>query len=184
MTDEHAPGLAPPPPPSPPTTPGPINPARRITSDECMMAMLCHLLAIFTGFIAPLIIWLMKKKESRFVDAHGRESLNWTLTVVGVYVVFTGCLIGAVFCIPVIGLGAGSSGGGDVAAGSGAAAGGAVAILATCLVYIVLIGLGIYNLVMQIMGAVAANKGRRFSYHFTIPFVGRPDWPAEQFPDA
>ena len=45
------------------------------------MAMLCHLLAIFTGFLGPLIIWLIKKDESSFVDDHGKEALNFQITV-------------------------------------------------------------------------------------------------------
>ena len=42
------------------------------TDEEKTMAMLCHLLALFTSFIGPLIIWLIRKDKSRFVDAHGR----------------------------------------------------------------------------------------------------------------
>ena len=45
------------------------------------MAMLCHLLAIFTTFLGPLIIWMIKKDESPFVDRHGKEALNFQLTV-------------------------------------------------------------------------------------------------------
>ncbi|MCL4211315.1 MAG: DUF4870 domain-containing protein, partial [Phycisphaerales bacterium] len=39
------------------------------------MAMLSHLLAIFFGWLAPLIIWLVKK-ESPFVADQAKESLN------------------------------------------------------------------------------------------------------------
>jgi len=45
------------------------------------MAMLCHLLAIFTWWIAPLIIWLIKKDQSPFVNQQGKEALNWGLTI-------------------------------------------------------------------------------------------------------
>lgn len=45
------------------------------------MAMLCHLLAIFTGFLGPLIIWLIKKDDAPFVDRNGKEALNFQLTV-------------------------------------------------------------------------------------------------------
>lgn len=51
------------------------------TPEDRTMAMLCHLLAIFTGFIAPLIIWLIKKDQSKFVDAHGKEALNFQITL-------------------------------------------------------------------------------------------------------
>lgn len=45
------------------------------------MAMLAHLLGIFTGFIGCLIIWLIKKDESAFVDDQGKEALNFQITV-------------------------------------------------------------------------------------------------------
>ncbi len=39
------------------------------TKDECNMAMLAHLLGIFTGFLGALVVWLMKKdSSSRLVD--------------------------------------------------------------------------------------------------------------------
>ena len=52
-----------------------------IKKDDRNMAMLCHLLAIFTGFLGPLIIWLIKKDDSPFVDDQGKEALNFQLTV-------------------------------------------------------------------------------------------------------
>ncbi|UCF00469.1 MAG: DUF4870 domain-containing protein [Planctomycetota bacterium] len=45
------------------------------------MAMLCHLLAIFTAFIGPLIIWLMKKDDDPFINDQGKEALNFQITV-------------------------------------------------------------------------------------------------------
>ncbi len=45
------------------------------------MGMLCHLLGIFTGFLGPLILWLVKKDSCVFVDHHGREALNFQLTI-------------------------------------------------------------------------------------------------------
>ena len=52
-----------------------------ISKDDKNMALLCHLLAIFTGFLGPLIIWLIKKDDAPFVDRHGKEALNFQLTV-------------------------------------------------------------------------------------------------------
>ncbi len=52
-----------------------------VSKDATNMAMLCHLLAIFTGFLGPLIIWLIKKDDTPFVDRHGKEALNFQLTV-------------------------------------------------------------------------------------------------------
>jgi uncharacterized Tic20 family protein len=44
------------------------------------MGMLCHLLGLFTSFIGPLIIWLMKKESSKFIDEQGKEALNFQIT--------------------------------------------------------------------------------------------------------
>jgi uncharacterized Tic20 family protein len=51
------------------------------------LGMLCHLLAL-TGFIipfgnifGPLVVWMMGKSESQFVDDHGKASLNFQLTL-------------------------------------------------------------------------------------------------------
>lgn len=44
------------------------------------MAMLCHVLGIFTGFIGPLLVWLLKKDQSPFINYHGKEALNFAIT--------------------------------------------------------------------------------------------------------
>ena len=43
--------------------------------------MLIHLLALVSGFIGPLVLWLVKKDESRFVDHHGKEALNFQVSM-------------------------------------------------------------------------------------------------------
>lgn len=58
---------------------GPEQP--EVSNDAKTMAMLCHLLAIFTGFLGPLIIWLIKKDDSPFVDDQGKEALNFQISV-------------------------------------------------------------------------------------------------------
>jgi len=76
------------------------------TSDERNMAMLCHILGIFTGFLGALIIWLIKKDQSGFVDDQGKEALNfqitmmigWVISSVTV-VVFIGCLLAPVLFV-------------------------------------------------------------------------------------
>lgn len=55
--------------------------AEQAPKDSRNMAMLCHLLGLFTTVIAPLIIWTNRKDGDRFVDKHGREALNFQITV-------------------------------------------------------------------------------------------------------
>jgi uncharacterized protein len=49
------------------------------TKDECTMAMLAHLLQVFSGFIGPLVIFLVKP-DSKFVKYHALQSLIWQAT--------------------------------------------------------------------------------------------------------
>lgn len=58
-----------------------------LSQDEKNWAMFCHI-AVFTGFlipfgniIAPLVLWLMKKDEMPFVEYHGKEVLNFQITI-------------------------------------------------------------------------------------------------------
>ncbi len=86
-----------------------------ITSDEKTMGMLAHLLMIFTGFVGPLIIWLIKKDQSRYVDVQGKEALNFSISVsiytIGLWIVgfilsfiYIGCLFLAM--VPLVYIGA------------------------------------------------------------------------------
>jgi uncharacterized Tic20 family protein len=61
------------------------------TSDEKTMAILSHILCLVAGFIAPLIIYLVKK-ESPYVTAHAKESLNFQLTML-IAVIVSGILM-------------------------------------------------------------------------------------------
>lgn len=56
------------------------------TSDEKTMAILSHVLCLVAGFIAPLIIYLVKK-DSPYVQAHAKESLNFQLTMILAFIV-------------------------------------------------------------------------------------------------
>jgi uncharacterized Tic20 family protein len=71
----------------PPTLPATPIP----TQDEKNLALIMHVLSL-VGFslIGPLIVWLVKKDESAFINAQGRELLNFQLSF----------LIYAVVCIP------------------------------------------------------------------------------------
>jgi len=56
-----------------------------------------YLLGGLAGFVAPLVIWLVKKDESEFVDDQGREALNFQLTI------FLGMLISIPLCFIFVG---------------------------------------------------------------------------------
>lgn len=56
-----------------------------------MLAHLGGLLWLFTGIggvIAPLVIWLIQKEKSPFIDRHGKESVNFQITMLIASVIF------------------------------------------------------------------------------------------------
>ncbi|MGE9295195.1 MAG: DUF4870 domain-containing protein [Puniceicoccales bacterium] len=67
--------------------------------DENMWAMFCHLAALaglvgvpFGNVLGPLIIWLIKKNEMPAIDAHGKESINFQLSMT-IYLIVAGILV-------------------------------------------------------------------------------------------
>jgi uncharacterized Tic20 family protein len=73
------------------------------TKDECTMALLAHLLQVFSGFIGPLIIFLVKK-DSKFVKYHALQCLIWQAAYmvigIGAMVVFFIFMIGSAMHAP------------------------------------------------------------------------------------
>lgn len=71
---------------------------------EKMWAMFCHLGALlgymvpFANIIAPLIIWLIKREESLLIEDHGKESLNFQISIC-IY-----CIVSLFLTLIIIGL--------------------------------------------------------------------------------
>ena len=67
------------------------------TSDEKTLAVLAHVLTLVAPILAPLIIYLIKKDESRFVSFHAKQSLNFQITlmiiVIGLMITIIGLFI-------------------------------------------------------------------------------------------
>jgi hypothetical protein len=81
------------------------------SKDACTWAMLCHIFGLswaivpaIGGVIGALIVWQIKKDLFPFVDAHGRESLNFQISML-IYGIIAGFLcficIGA-FLLPAV----------------------------------------------------------------------------------
>src|SRR5437762_2734938 len=69
------------------STLNPDAPPEEITRDERTNAMLAHLLTIFAGFVAPGVIYIVKRKESRFVAFHALQAVLWHLVLFAVFFV-------------------------------------------------------------------------------------------------
>lgn len=83
-------------PPGAPIPPQPLPPSG-LDPQARTFAMLCHLSALAGFFVplgnvwGPLIFWLVKKDEFPEVDVHGKESLNFEISI-SIYVIVFGIL--------------------------------------------------------------------------------------------
>jgi uncharacterized protein len=83
----------------------PSPPTPSTSSDVRTWCVLCHasaLLGLFFHFLGhlggPLIVWLMKRGASPEIDAHGKESLNFQISML-IY-----DAVAAILCIVLIGI--------------------------------------------------------------------------------
>src|SRR5204863_8256405 len=83
----------------------PSPPSPSTSSDVRTWCVLCHasaLLGLFFHFLGhlggPLIVWLVKRGDSPQIDAHGKESLNFQISML-IY-----DAIAAILCFVLIGI--------------------------------------------------------------------------------
>jgi uncharacterized Tic20 family protein len=80
------------------------------TSDERTLAILAHALTLVAQFLAPLIIYLVKKDDSKFVADQAKESLNFQITVfltcivliitvIGIFIIWLVVIAATIFVI-------------------------------------------------------------------------------------
>lgn len=78
------------------------TPIIQATSDEKTMGILSHILTLIFGFIPPLIIYLIKKDESRFIAAHAKEALNFQISITIICILLAITLVGILLIWPVL----------------------------------------------------------------------------------
>jgi uncharacterized protein len=66
------------------------------SKDECVIAMLAHVLMVFSWFWAPLVIYFAKR-DSRFVAFHALQALYWQIIWVCVWIVTFGAIFALTF---------------------------------------------------------------------------------------
>ena len=125
----------------------------------------------FANFIAPLLIWTFNK-EKAFVDEHGKQAINFQLSVL-IYTVFIGliCLpFFIVFATDFISLietidhKAGQFSVNNIQNLSGY-------ILLFGLAILLLLGLFIFELYAVINASIHASRGKLYNYPLCIPFI-------------
>jgi uncharacterized Tic20 family protein len=139
--------------------------------DEKTWAMWCHLTA-FVGLvgvplghiIGPMVVWQMKKDDSAFVDASGKESLNFHISLT--LYTFVAIVVLLVFFFTSIYLTAGAAGE-HVAPGTWLPLllGGFLGPLLGLLIFPLL------GVIFTVVGAIKAANGELYHYPFAIRFL-------------
>ena len=141
------------------------------TASERSSSMLIHLSALATyvmplgSIILPLILWQTTKKDSSYVDHHGKEAVNFNLSfflynVISI-VVLLGSVLGTVFTAIRVEDAADSSEIMGMLLGTGS--------FITAIVVLSIIG--IIKLILMIIASVKANQGVLYRYPLTIRFI-------------
>ena len=103
--DPHRPaGQTPPPGSYPPAEPG-YPMARPLRSDEeKLWAVAAHLGPLLLGFLAPLMVWLVFKDRSQYLDRTGKEALNMQISylIYGAVAGFSIILLIGLVLLPVV----------------------------------------------------------------------------------
>jgi uncharacterized protein len=97
-------GSPPPPPvnsftPSTPVATVPLTEAQGRTWTMCLhLSLLAGFIVPLAGFVAPIILWQMKKDEIPGFDAHGKQVINWLIS----HLIYMACAF--VLCFVFIGI--------------------------------------------------------------------------------
>ena len=144
--DPNVPGNVPPA--GTPATEAPLDPSAPYagpapTKDEQNMAVLCYILGIVTWIVGPLIIWVLKKDSSKFIDDQGKEVINFGITVAlaSIALIIVAMIL---HFIPFLGV--------------------ALSILLRLALYVAVI-------VLNIMGAMSVSKGIAYRYPFSLRLI-------------
>jgi uncharacterized Tic20 family protein len=129
------------------------------TPDERSMAMLVHIIGVFTGFIGPLIFYFIKR-DSKFVSFHALQSLFWHLLYMATMIALM-ALFFVIFFVTIAS---------EVAFHHGPGAPAPVgAFLVFPLFWVAIMVFAVLNLVLAVIFAIKANGGEWTTY----PIVGK-----------
>jgi len=120
-----------------------------LTQEERTFGMLVHLAALvlfvvpsFGNIIGPLVVWLLKKDQSAWIDRQGKKALNFQISII-IYTLVVFVLV-AIFAITSFGI--------------------PIAILLA-------LGFVFFWLAMVIVSSVKAHNGEDFDYPLSIRFL-------------
>ncbi len=126
----------------------------------------------FGNFIAPLILWSAQKRDSAFVDRHGRDAINFQLSIL-LYLIAIVILSIPFFIYFAISAGGGSESlikYGYISDPSDFADLGGFLITAIIL-GIFIVAIFLIEIISVISAAIKASQGETYSYPLTINFI-------------
>lgn len=113
------------------------------------LAMFCHVLA-FAGYVipmghivGPLVLWLVKRHSDAAVDAHGKEVLNFQISITIYSIVAFVAVMLVAFTLQV----------------------------GFILVVLAMLGVMVFDIVFTVRGAVAASRGQSYRYPLSIRMI-------------
>jgi len=117
----------------------------------------------FINLIAPALVWYFKKDESKLIDDHGKESLNFQISMTIYGFAASVLLVVLFFIVAVFLLAIGASEGNPIAVVLGIFSG-----LGLILGVNTLLAIAIFQLVVVIFAALKAKEGGMYRYPFNL----------------
>ena len=76
------------------------------SQDDRTMAVITYIIAIFSTFLGPLIIWLIKKDQSKFIAYHALQALIFNAAVAVGYLIasMTAIFLIGLLILPIVGI--------------------------------------------------------------------------------
>ncbi|MES2574884.1 MAG: DUF4870 domain-containing protein [Bacteroidota bacterium] len=146
------------------------------TTNEKNMATFTHLSILsqycipFGNYIFPILIWSSKKEKSEFIDFHGKQVLNFQLSIL-LYSLILGIIAVPIFVVTFFNsIPLNTIINDDIMNHlsleniSGIIIVGIIAIL-------IIIGLKIAEFFLIILASLKASNGEKYKYPLTIPFI-------------
>ncbi len=149
-----------------------------ITSNQKTIAAVTHLSTLsqyffpFGNFIFPIIIWSVSKNNSRFADHHGRQAINFQLSIL-LYGIVLAAIAIPLLLVSIFKDGAATFVNEEIVMNH-LTSGNITGIVVVAILAIVLfVTLKVIEFFLIINAAVKAANGELYQYPLSIPFIRR-----------
>ena len=150
-----------------------------ITTHQKNIAALTHLSALskfifpLGNFIMPLVLWTLNKDKSEFIDKHGKQAINFQLSILLYSIIIASFTIplfifGVLdhFSFPEVWRGMHHNINLDIDSADGIQ----IAVFAIVLVFLALVAT-VFEIIFIIIASSKANNGELYNYPITINFL-------------